>query len=82
MSLSPYFASPFPLLCRLHGEFVVDYDEIKDGAQFVDCQIHAALQTIVRGCSPGLNSWYLSEQFEPDIRYACLSYCTYVLNGS
>ncbi|GFR73478.1 rho GTPase-activating protein [Elysia marginata] len=63
------------LSARLHGEFIVDYDEIEEGAQFVDSQIHAALQTIVRGCSPGLNSWYLSEQFEPDIRLSMCLMC-------
>ncbi|GFN96257.1 rho GTPase-activating protein [Plakobranchus ocellatus] len=63
------------LAARLHGDFIVDYDDIEEGAQFVEAQIHAALQTIVRGCSPGLNSWYLSEQFEPDIRLSMCLMC-------
>ncbi|CAL1547999.1 unnamed protein product [Lymnaea stagnalis] len=63
------------IAARLHGEFIVDYDDVEDGVQFVPGQIHAALQAVIRGCSPGLNSWYLSDQFEPDIRLSMCLMC-------
>ncbi|KAH9518727.1 hypothetical protein Btru_006096 [Bulinus truncatus] len=63
------------LALRLHGEFIVDYDYVEEGVQFVQEQIIAALLTVIRGCSPGLNSWYLSDQFEPDIRLSMCLMC-------
>ncbi|KAK0060412.1 rho GTPase-activating protein 190-like isoform X4, partial [Biomphalaria pfeifferi] len=63
------------LASRLHGEFIVDYDDVEEGVQFVPGQIHAALHTVIHGCSPGLNSWYLSDQFEPDIRLSMCLMC-------
>jgi Rho GTPase-activating protein 5 len=63
------------IAARLHGEFIMDYDHFEEGIQFVEEQIIAALQTVIRGCSPGLNSWYLSDQFEPDIRLSMCMMC-------
>ncbi|BFZ15995.1 hypothetical protein BsWGS_19034 [Bradybaena similaris] len=63
------------IAARFHGEFIVDYDDVEEGIQFVEEQIIAALQTVIRGCSPGLNSWYLSDQFEPDIRLSMCMMC-------
>ncbi|XP_005097825.1 rho GTPase-activating protein 35 isoform X2 [Aplysia californica] len=63
------------IAARYHGEFIVDSEEVEEGVLFVEEQIHSALQMVIRGCSPGLSSWYLSDQFEPDIRLSMCLMC-------
>ena len=54
---------------RLHAELLHDQEECVEDALFSQDQVYSALHTVVASCSPSLNSWYLSDQFEPDIRY-------------
>ncbi|XP_067656082.1 rho GTPase-activating protein 190-like isoform X6 [Haliotis asinina] len=62
---------------RLHGEFINIPEDIDEAShtQFDSCQIHRALQAVIRRCSSSMGGWLLSEHAQPDIRISVCMMC-------
>jgi len=60
---------------RLNGEFIGEGSAPPEGSVFLESQIICGLRTLVRGCSPGLHGWELSDAFQPDIRLSMCLMC-------